>query len=96
MKETDVHRPGGVANCYVEDGTAAAMEANGSSSAAGYLGENRLDLARDHFGDSGEAEAVFVTEGEITEQVAHGDDAAIFQSGGALRAYAVEVFDRVG
>ncbi len=72
------------------------MEADGGASAARDFGENCLDLAGDYCGDGGEAEAVFVAEGEVAQQIADGDDAASFESGGALRAYAVEVLDRVG
>ena len=60
------------------------------------FGENCLYLAGNYFGDGSEAEAVFVAEGKIAEQIADRDDAASFESRGALRAYAVEIFDRVG
>ncbi len=96
MEKADVHRAGSIAHRDVENGAAAALETDGGSAAAGDFGENRLHLARDDFGDGREAEAVFVAEGKIAEQVADGDDAASFESGGAVRADAVEVFDRVG
>jgi hypothetical protein len=53
-------------------------------------------LAGDYFGDGSEAKAVFVAEGEIAQEIAHGEDTASFESGGALRAYAVKIFDRIG
>ena len=96
VEETDVDGAGCIADRDVENGAAAALEADGGASAARDFGENCLDLAGDYFGDGGEAEAVFIAEREIAQQIADGDDAASFESGGALRAYAVEVFDRVG
>src|SRR5271156_7052136 len=96
MKETDVHRAGCIAGGYVEDGAAAALEADGRSPAARDFGENCLHLAGNYFGDGCEAKAVLVAEREITEEVADGDDAASFERGGALRANAVEIFHRVG
>ena len=96
MEEADVHGAGRIADSDVKDGAAAAFEADGGPSSACDFSENRLHLAGDYFGDGGEAEAVFVAEREIAEEIADGDDAASFESGGTLRAYAVEVFHRVG
>src|SRR5271156_4345345 len=80
----------------MEYGAAAALEADGGAATAGDFGEDRLHLTGNYFGDGGEAQAVFVAEGQVAEEIADGDDTASFQSGGAVRAYAVEVFDRVG
>jgi hypothetical protein len=96
VEETDVHRAGSIAYGDVKNGAAAALEADRAAPAASDFGENCLDLARDYFGDGSEAEAVFVAEGKVAEEIAHGDDAASFEGRGALRTYAVEIFDRVG
>src|ERR1700683_2974554 len=96
MEETDVDRTGGVAHGDVKNRAAAALEAYGSASAACDFGENCLHWAGDYFGDGGEAEPVFVAKGEIAEEIADGDDAASFERGGALRAYAVKILHRVG
>ena len=96
MEEADVHGAGRIADSDVKDGAAAAFEADGGPTAACHFGENRLHLAGDYFGDGGEAEAVFVAEREIAEEIADGDDAASFESGGTLRPDAVEILHRVG
>ncbi len=48
------------------------------------------------FGDGREAQAIFVAEGEIGEQIGDGDDAAFFEDGGALGADVLQEFDGVG
>jgi hypothetical protein len=96
VEKPNVHRAGSVADGYVEDGAAAALEADRGAPSACDFGENCLNLARNYFGDWSETEAVFVAEGEIAEEIADGDDASSFESGGALRTYAVEIFDGVG
>jgi hypothetical protein len=50
-------------------------------------------LARNDFGNFCETDAVFVTEGEIAEQVAGGEESAVFEDGGAVGAYAFDKFD---
>jgi hypothetical protein len=96
VEETDVHRAGCIAHGDVKNGAAAALEADRRTPAACDFGEDRLDLARGYFGDGSEAEAVFVAERKVAEEIAYGDDAASFQGRGAVGAYAVEIFDRVG
>src|SRR5580704_776728 len=81
-----------VAKCDVEDGWASASEADGGASTGGYLCENGVNLAGDNFSNFGEADTVFVTEGEIAEKVAGGEESAFLQHGGAVRANATEKF----
>jgi hypothetical protein len=92
VEEARVKSAGTVAKGGVEDGGAAASEADGGASAGSYLCENGVDLARDNFGNFGETNAVFVTEWEIAEQIAGGEESAIFENGGAVRADAAEKF----
>ena len=78
----------------MEDGAPSASEANGSSAADDDFGEYRANLARNNFGDFCEADAVFVAEGQVTEQVTRVHDAAFFEYGGAVRAYAAQILYR--
>jgi hypothetical protein len=92
VEEARVKSAGPVAKCGVEDGRATASEANGGASAGGYLCENGMNLAGNNFGDFSEADAVFVTEGKIAEQVAGGEESALFENCGAVRADASKKF----
>jgi hypothetical protein len=93
VEKARVKSAGPVAKCGVEDGRATASEANGGASAGSYFSENCVNLPRDNFGNFGEADAIFVTEWEIAEQVAGGEESALFENGGAVGADASEKFD---
>ena len=86
---------GGVADGDVKNGSGAAAKADGAAGRRNF-GVNGVDLAGNGIGDLREVEAVFVAEGEIGEQVGDGDNAALFEDGGALRADASEIFHGVG
>jgi hypothetical protein len=77
----------------VKNGSAAAREADRSSSSARDLSENRVDLARDDLGYTREPKAVFVAEGKIAEQIGDREDAAFLESGGALRTNPAQIFN---
>ena len=92
VEETRVKRSGAVAKSGVEDRWAAASKADGGASAGGYFGENCVYFAGDNFGNLGEPDAVFVTEWEIAEQVAGGEESAVFENGGTVGADAAKKF----
>jgi hypothetical protein len=52
-----------------------------------------VNLAGDDFGDFGETDAVFVTEGQIAQQIAGGEESAVFEKGGAVGADAAKKSD---
>ena len=93
VEEARVKRAGTVAKSGVEDCGAAGSEANGGAASGGYFGENGVNLTRDDFGNFCETDAVFVTEGEIAEQIAGGGEAAFFEDGGAMGANPFDEFD---
>ena len=59
------------------------------------LGENGLDLAGNELVDGRKADAVFVAEGKIAEQIADGQDAALLENRGAVGSDAAQKFHRV-
>ena len=75
---------------------AAAREANRAASAGGDFRENRVDLTGNNFRDGREADAVFVTEGKIAEQISDRGQATLFEDCGAMRADASKIFHRIG
>jgi hypothetical protein len=93
VEKARVEGAGTVAKSGVEYGGAAAPEADGGASSGGYFAENGVNLAGDDFGNFCETDAVFVTEGEIAEQIAGGEKAAFFEDGGAVGADAFDEFD---
>ena len=91
VKKFAVQHAGGVAHQKVINGAAPAGEACDAG-----IGDDSLkcvDGARHDFCDRSEMDAVFVTKREISEQIAHGVDAARGQGRGALRSHALQVFD---
>ncbi len=52
-----------------------------------------VDGARQDFRDRSEMDAVFVAKRQVTEEIAHGMEAARGQGRGALRSHALQVFD---
>ena len=96
MKKTNVYFARSVAHGHVKNRAAAAREANRGASSAGDFGENRVDLPGNDFGNGREAKAVFVAEGKIAEQIGDGENAALFERGGALRTDSAQIFDRIG
>lgn len=77
----------------MKNGTAAAREADRGSSAASDFSENRVDLAGHDLGDRRKPKAIFVAEWKIAEQVGDREDAALFESGGALRTNPAQILN---
>jgi hypothetical protein len=78
VKEPRVNDTRPVADRYVENGTAPPHETHRSASAAGHFGADCVDLARNNLGDLRELNAILVSKGEITEEVADRGYATLF------------------
>src|SRR5271156_2579764 len=59
------------------------------------LGENRVNLTGNKLVDGSEADAIFVAEGEVAQQITNGQDAALLQDCSAMRPDPAQIFHRV-
>ena len=94
MKKTCVNHSGRIPHRDVEDRFSRAREAHRAAPAS-YLHENGVNLTWNNLGNGRETNAIFVTEGKVTEQVADGQDPALFKNRGSMRADAAQIFYRV-
>jgi hypothetical protein len=91
VKKFDGKLAASVANEHVKNGIAAAHGADGL--AAHDLDADGVDAVGLDVFDIGEMDAVFVAEGEVIQKVFEGEDAALGEQLGSLRADALDHAD---
>src|ERR1700723_558806 len=87
-KESHAENATRIAHFHQEHAIAIAREF--TSSGGGALGLDGKKLAGHYFGDGREADAIFVAEGKVAEQIGERMKAALGEQSGALRADALE------
>ena len=95
VKKARVQRGRIIAHRHVKHSCAPTSEAHRASPAAGHFGKNCVHLSGNDLRDGRESDSVFVAEGQIAEQIADGQDAALLERRGALRANAPQILHRI-
>ena len=94
VEELAVQHAGGVTHHQVIDRVAAPRKTH--QTAADHFGLHGVRAAGREFADAGEAQAVFIAERQVAQQVLDRADLTLGQQRRALRSHALQVHDLVG